>query len=234
VLTRAQSPRQAAQSAWAALVDKGITSFTDTSGRQWALSTYVEMAVRTAASRAALQAQIDGFTLAGQRLVRVNDRPGECPRCRRYESKVLALWGGIGPANIPRARGHGTAQVEVFATLAEARADGLFHPGCRHGVSPWIAGVSRIRKATADPEGHAARERQRYIERQLRKWRQRQAAALLDEARDKAAARVAAWDAEMARHIAATRLTRLRHREMPGAGHEATDRQWDRADLPVR
>lgn len=235
VLAGVQDKRKAAQAAWAALVDRGITSFTDVTGREWKLHTYVEMAVRTAATRAAVHALADGYTLAGQRLVYVTDRPGECYLCRPWEHKVLALWGEAGPQTVPSVRGSGlgTVDVDVAGTLAEAMAAGLFHPQCRHGIGPWLAGRTRLKRATEDPEGDAARQRQRYIERQLRKWRRREAAALIDEAQQRAAGRVAAWGAEMARHIAATGMLRLRYREVPGAGHEATEKT-DRADLPVR
>ncbi|MEV7684251.1 phage minor capsid protein, partial [Streptomyces sp. NPDC088341] len=71
---------------------------------------------------------------------------------------------------------------------------------------------------TADPAGEAARERQRAIERALRHWRELEAAALTPEGARRARDRIAAWDAEMADHVAAHGLRRKRYREQIGAG----------------
>jgi predicted amidohydrolase YtcJ len=46
------TPVEAAAQAWRELSAKGITGFTDKSGRNWNLASYVEMATRTATQRA--------------------------------------------------------------------------------------------------------------------------------------------------------------------------------------
>lgn len=220
-LTGAQTWREAAQDAWAELAGKGVTCFVDVRGRQWRLHTYVEMAVRTAVMRAAVAGLVDEFRASGVRLVSVDDRPGECERCRPYEHRVLALWGPPGRQRVPHARDGGAGvDVDVVATLDQAMLAGLFHPGCRHTIRAYLPGVSMLIKQgrTADPAGAAARDRQRQIERALRYWREMQLAALTDRGGRMAAARVRAWDAEMARHIAATGLRRIRYREQIGAG----------------
>ena len=214
--------RYAAQSAWQALVDQGVTGLTDRAGRRWRLHTWVEMAVRTAVTRAVAQAVVDRCVLAGNRFVWVTDRPGECPLCRPFEHRVLALWGQAVDVEVssPRAPGR-LVPVRVKATLEQARAAGLHHPQCRHDLWPFVPGVTRLRAGIPDPAGWEARQRQREIERHLRRWRAREAGALTREAARDAAARVAAWDAEMERHLAGAGLDRLRHRESPGAGWEA-------------
>ena len=221
-LVGGQNRRRAAQAAWSALVDKGIVGFVDSSGRTWRLHSYVEVATRTAALRAEMQGLIDGATASGQRFVYVVDNPRECEICAPWETKVLALWGAV--------------ERPAIATLEEARAAGLHHPNCRHRLRIWLPGISRATPArTADPDGYADEQRQRYIERQLRHWRERQAAAFDPAEVAKTKTHVAAWDAEMRRHIEETGLKRLRFREKPGAGHEApASRRSDRADLPVR
>lgn len=220
-LTRAQPMRQAAQDAWAQLVARGITGYTDTAGRRWQLHSYVEMAVRTAAARSIVQGQIDAATANSTRLVTVPDLPGECRLCRPYEGKVLALWGATGRVAEPSARSGRPIVVHVAGTLEQARRNGLLHPNCRHTIRPYRPGLSRLpTRTTADPVGDAARQRQRAIERTLRTWRRRADTALTDDAREHATRRVNAWDAEMAAHLRAhPGLRRLRYREQPGAGH---------------
>jgi hypothetical protein len=161
--------RQAAQAAWQGLMDRGITSFVDTSGRRWQLASYVEMATRTVTQRAAVQGQTDRLAALGVDLVYVSNSPQECPLCRPYEGRVLRR--GLGPTGtlqVADQLGRGVVEVDVVATLDEARLLGLFHPNCRHSVSAFLPGVTRLpAQPTADPEGDRARQRQRAIERHI-------------------------------------------------------------------
>jgi Phage minor capsid protein 2 len=205
--TGVASTRRAAQAAWATLVDEGIVTFTDKAGRGWRLHTYVEMATRTAVSRAIDRGVLDACRATGNRLVYVTDRPQECHLCRIYEHKVLVI--DDGPVVAP-----------AIGTLTAARRAGLGHPNCRHQIAPWTT-RTRLRPGRADPEGDAARQHQRYLERQARHWREREASALTDEARRAARVKVKTWDQALGRHIAATGLSRKVHREHPGAGYAA-------------
>ncbi|MCP2261076.1 Phage minor capsid protein 2 [Streptoalloteichus tenebrarius] len=222
VLTGVGTRRDAAQAAWRRLMDRGITAFTDSAGRRWQLSSYVEMATRTVAQRAAVQAQADRLTTTGISLVYVSDHGQECALCRPFEGRVLRLDGGpTGEITVPDRIGGEPVTVEVVATLAEAQVLGLFHPNCRHSISAYLPGVTRVpRQPTADPEGNRARQRQRAIERQIRKWRTREAGAVSDEERQHAKHKVAAWQAAMREHLKEhPKLKRVRYREQPGAGN---------------
>lgn len=216
--------RQAAQQAWSALVAQGIVSFTDRTGRPRRLHSYVEMSTRTALLRTATIALTDQLEAAGEPLLYVEDRPGECAICRPWEHKVLTV-SAAGPTGLQtypsrarNAREGATVQIEVAGTLEQAIAAGLQHPQCRHGVRLFVAGRTRLSSHTADPAGDAARQRQRVIERSLRHWREQAAAALTDTARARANARIVAWNQQMAAHLAATGVPRQRAREFPGAG----------------
>ena len=224
-LTGAQPQRQAIQSAWAALVDQGIGGFVDRTGRRWQLHTYVEMAVRTAVGRATVQGMVDQWGQDGQRLAYVPDRPRECHLCRPYEARVLAVYGQAGTTAEMNLRTGGTTLVAVAATVEEARAAGLFHPGCRHTLKPFLPGRTTLRPAAGpDPVGYAAEQRQRALERHIRHWRMREAAALDTPEQARAAARVGAWTRELVDHVDRHHLTRLQYRETPGAGFTTADR----------
>jgi hypothetical protein len=214
-LSGASSMRDAAQAAWATLYQQGITSYTDRGGRRWRLSTYVEMASRAAITRAAVHGLTDQYLAEGVDLVSVDDVAGECVRCRPFEHQVLRLTPGpIGDVDV------NGVTVHIVAELEAAMLQGLFHPNCRHIIRAYYPGRSMLIKQgrTADPAGEAARDRQRYLERQVRYWREVAVAALTDQVRQQAGARVAAYDAEIARHVATHKLTRLRYRETIGAG----------------
>lgn len=226
IATGTQTRRQAAQSAWQRFIDSGVTGFTDRSGRRWRLSSYVEMATRTVAQRAAVQGQTDRLAAAGVPLVYVSNAVQECALCRPFEGRILRTTPGpTGEVQVPHQLTDEPVTVDIVDTLAGAQLAGLFHPNCRHSVSAYLPGVTRLpEQPTADPDGDKARQRQREIERHIRKHKTR-ALLAVDDASIKAANRKAReWQAVMRDHLAEhPELKRLRYRERPGAGNIATE-----------
>ena len=110
---------QASQKMLNEFASKGITSFVDKSGRNWDLSSYAEMCVRTVGSHAALQGHIDRQIEVGEDLVKVSSIGTTCPICMRWQGVVLSISG-----NNPK-----------YHSLDEAKASGLFHPNCKNGCS---------------------------------------------------------------------------------------------------
>ncbi|MGW5409017.1 phage minor capsid protein [Streptomyces spiralis] len=216
--------RQAAQQAIEQFTGRGITSFIDRSGRAWSMPTYAEMALRTAVGRAAVDAHADQLEAAGMDLVIVSDAPHECPLCRPWEGKVLALSGPDGRRTVEME--HATedgrmVSVDVRGTLDEARRAGLQHPNCRHTTSAYLPGLTTApEKAAKDPDGYEATQRQREIERHIRKYKLRAASAVDPAAKRAAEDRVRKWQGAMRDHLKAhPELKRKRHREQPGAGN---------------
>ncbi|MET9329484.1 phage minor capsid protein [Tsukamurella sp. NPDC003166] len=198
--------QQAAQDALNEFARRGITSFVGRTGRRMRIEHYVEMATRTALMNATAQGHIDRLRDMGTRLVVVSDVPQECAKCRPFEGKVLAL----DDANMDTiADGQ---RVQVFGTLAEARSEGLFHPGCRHSIAPWRRNMRSFGE-TADPQGDKDRQRLRYLERQVRAARREELVALDDEARKAARRKAAAWQARIRQHVASTSAKRQPERE---------------------
>ncbi|GII84587.1 hypothetical protein Ssi03_25770 [Sphaerisporangium siamense] len=221
IVSGAFTRRQAAQAAWQRLVDRGVTSFADSAGRRWKLSSYAEMITRTNAARAAVQGQTDRLTTIGVRLVIASDHGQECKLCRPYEGKILAISGPTGQVQVQHATRDGEmVTVDVIDTLDGARAKGFQHPNCRHSVSAYLPGLTKQLRDTADPQGDQARQRQREIERQIRKFKERAGTALTPEGKKAANAKVRQWQGELRNHLAAhPDLKRLRYREQPGAGN---------------
>lgn len=219
-VTGVATRREAAQAAWSGLVARGLVRFTDRSGREWALSSYVEMATRTVTARAATQGHLDALRRIDVTLVGVTDHPQECKLCRPWEGKILAVTGSAGRLTLPHEITGAPVVVDVADTLARARAAGLHHPNCRHDLIAYMPGVTRLAAGQPDPEGDAARQRQRYLERRIRAAKLREAAALDDSARTVARRRVRTAQAALRDHLAAhPALKRLRYREQIGAGN---------------
>ena len=222
-----ETRRQATQTAVARFTERGVTSFVDRAGRNWSMTTYAEMATRTAVGRAAVEAHHDQLSAAGTELVMVSQSPHECPKCRPWEGKILALDGPDGKRTVEVE--HATEDdvmvtVEVAGTLDEARRAGLQHPNCRHTTSVYLPGITRPpAKAATDPDGYEATQRQRAIERNIRKHKLRAASAVDPAAKRAAEARVRVWQGQMRDHLDAhPELMRKRYREQPGASNLPT------------
>lgn len=213
----------AAQHAYDRFVSAGVTGFVDKAGRNWQLSSYVEMAVRTGTAQAAVEGHLDRLGAAGVDLVAVSDAVQECERCRPWEGQVLARTGPPGRRTIERE--HATVDgrmvaVQVRGSVDEAILKGLLHPNCRHSLSAYLPGVTRVPTHTADPDGDKARQQQRAIEREIRAAKLQQLGALTHEARAAADRKVRDMQAKLRDHLADhPELKRLRYREQIGAGN---------------
>lgn len=206
---------QAAQHTLDRLVGQGIKGFRDSAGRNWSLTSYVEMAVRTESGRVAVDAHMEALQAAGQDLVEISDSPRECPICAPWEGKVLSLSGRVGAVLVPSEVDDRTVRVDVAGTLSQARGDGLFHPNCTHSASLFVPGTKR-KRASSNPDGYEQKQRQRAIERRIREWKRREAVALDEAAAARARAKVREWQSVLRDHIDAHDLKRLRSREQIG------------------
>lgn len=214
-LLGAQTRRQAAQSALDQFATRGVTGFVDRAGRGWNMRSYVEMATRSAVGRAAVDAHSDRLSAAGVDLVMISESPEECPRCRPWEGKVLSLTGwGAREVQMEHSIEDGRmVTVRVAGSLAEARASGLFHPNCRHNESAYLPGVTRRPSSVPARGTYEESQQQRYLERQVRAWKRRAAAALDEQTAAAARARIRGYQARIRELTAETGLPRKRHRE---------------------
>ncbi|MFG2780817.1 phage minor capsid protein [Streptomyces prunicolor] len=217
-LLGASTRREAAERALAKFADRGVTGFIDRSGRAWNLTSYTEMATRSALGRAAVQAHTERLASAGIDLVVVSDAPEECPRCEPWEGKILRLTGPSGPDTVEVE--HATeddrmVRVRVAGSLPEARAAGLFHPNCRHSQSAYLPGLTRPAGPKADRTRatYEQSQQQRYFERQVRAWKRRAAGSIDDADRTKANAKVRAYQGRIRELVADTGLPRKSRRE---------------------
>ncbi|MFJ1869958.1 phage minor capsid protein [Streptomyces chartreusis] len=207
VLLGTTTRRQATQRALDQFASRGITGFVDRAGRSWDMAAYAEMAVRSVTARAAIEGHIDALAEINVGLVVVSDAPLECPLCAAWEGEILTLADRSGPHTI-RAEHEiedgRTVIVHVAGSLLEARASGLFHPNCRHSLSAYLPGVSTRPEAPPTPgTTYEDTQRQREIERHIRLWKRRQAAAMNEQHRRRAGSYVRKWQAAMREHVAA-------------------------------
>jgi hypothetical protein len=225
VLSGTQTRYVAMQRAWSRLLDRGVTGFVDRAGRNWSLSSYVEMASRTTVARAATAGRLDQFAAQGITLVSVSDHAHECRLCRPWERRILATSGPDGGRTVEMRNEvtGGIGRVEISGTVDEAMRAGLLHPNCEHGLNPYIHGATVLPKPEPDPEGDAARQRQRALERRIRSLKARQNAIIDPTQGPRLASALRATQAELREHLRAANakgltLLRRRYRERPDLG----------------
>ena len=203
--------QQALQQAMDDAAKHGLGFYRDSAGRKWGLDTYSEMAIRTGTNNALIDAHTAELVEVGIDLVIVSSHTNPAPQCAPYERRVLSLTGEH-KAGMHRIDGH---TVTVKDTLNGARAQGFEHPGCRHTVTAYLLGFTDTTPPAADPnhEGYKATQKQRYYEREIRKSRRMEKAAIDDDGRKKAAARRRQYEKKLREHIREHDLPRRRHRE---------------------
>lgn len=93
----------------------------DRSGKVWNLDTYTEMLVRTTAVKAHNEGLAMQMLDYGMDLVQVTSHETSCSLCSPWQGRVLSI----------------TGNTKGYATLDDAKSSGLFHPNCRHSLSPY-------------------------------------------------------------------------------------------------
>jgi hypothetical protein len=211
VLTGAQTRREAAQEALARLAARGVTGIgpPDTI-RTWDLASYVEMAMRTATARAAVDGHLASLRDAGVDLVIVSTTPYSCSVCNRWEGEVLTQRGTAGTREELNVLTNEPSVVRVAATVEQARLAGLLHPGCRHSLSAYLPGVTRAAPKLATSGSYDDTQQVRRRMRQAREWDRRAAAALNPEAKRKAYAKAREYRADARRTATSKGLPRPR------------------------
>jgi hypothetical protein len=131
-------------------------------------------------------------------LVIVSNHPDECPLCRPYEGKIYSL--------------SGTS--EKYPPLSVAKQGGLFHPNCGHVATMYVEGYSSNQpKLLGSPTDYQEKQKQRYYEREIRKWKRREAVATTPQEKQQAQNKVKEKQQQMRDFIKQTGRRRKYDRE---------------------
>jgi len=206
---------EATQRAWDQLIRRGSTGFVDREGRRWELAAYLEMAVRTGVAQATAQGVIDRAA-ASTGMVLVPPTQSTCRLCSPWLGKILAVSGSPGTVVVAHPVTRQRMRVTVAGTVAQAASAGLWHPNCRHRPVVYVPGVTTAGRVSAGAVAAGdARQRQRQLERRLRMWRRREAAALTPAYAARARDQAAVARADLAEHTRVHGLRRKPEREQP-------------------
>jgi hypothetical protein len=199
-------PKAAQQQAYNDLISRGVTGYTDANNRNWSLSAYVEMAVRTSSQRAYNVSHLARMQSLGIDLFTVTDDGHPCPLCAPWQGKILSAE--------PDSR--------ADATIADATGAGLFHPNCKHTLVAYFPGVTDIPTphewSAEDQTRYDNTQKQRALERDIRAAKLQLAGAYDPEMRHQAEQKVRLAQQRMRDFIGLTGLNRNTRREQLNLG----------------
>lgn len=167
------SLEQAIDMATKDFLEKGIDAITYSDGKKVNIASYAEMALRTANHRAYLMAEGKKRQEMGLYLVVVSAHATACELCLPWQGKIL----------IDDVYGGGSKEAGGYPLLSTAMEEGLMHPNCRHNLSTYFPGITTLPKVPDEEkalENYKNEQRQRYIERQIRRYK-RLAEGSIDE-----------------------------------------------------
>jgi hypothetical protein len=199
---------QAAQKALDKLTAQGVTGFTDKAGKNWNLSSYVEMATRTAVSARYNDLQNAALEAAGVDLVWTYtvSTEGSCELCIPWLDRPLSLSGDtVGNVGVTDAGGNPVTHM-VAGSLDDAKDAGFLHISCRCEYQPYVDGTDfgLLKYAGNSPieaaQAYEASQAQRGFERKVRAAASRAAVAITPEAKAKAKADLKAAKAASKAH----------------------------------
>lgn len=197
---------------------EGITGFVDKADRRWTIGAYAEMAGRTTVNRAFNDAGIWRMGQASIHLVTVVRGLDSCKKCADWAGKILSTDGTpAGPRILPHSTQSKSVTVQVAGTVEEARAAGWNHPNCRCRLVAYSPGLTVPQgDTTYDEDAEKERAKQRSLEREIRSAKRREASAMSDVDRARAAADVREAQADMRDFIKSTGRNRSSWREQLG------------------
>lgn len=186
--------QQAVSKAMKAFSDEGIDGFIDRSGRHWKMESYAEMATLAAIERATVAGYVDTMQSYGYDLAVIDGHAGSCPICTAWEGVIVSVSGDH----------------PDYPSLSDAEAAGVFHPRCVHDIHTYYEGVThepeggfRDHPRAIEPpnEEYTARSQQRYMERQIRKYKDRMRVAITPQDERQAYNMVKRWQGNLRQHI---------------------------------
>jgi hypothetical protein len=185
--------QQAVDRASAQFVGAGLNCVEYRNGNRVGIDSYVEMALRTSSRDAAAVAEGEKRNEWEEYLVISNVINTTCPHCMRWQGKVLV--------DDVYADGKPDGKHPLLST---AKADGFLHPNCRHKPRTYIPDVTRIPdqpEKAKTREQYEAEQKQRYYERNIRKYKRLRECSLDDENRAYYDRKVNEWSDALNEHL---------------------------------
>jgi hypothetical protein len=197
----AKTLNQAIDMATKEFLSKGINTIQYADGRMVDIASYAETALRTASQRATFLGEGKKRDEWGIYTVVMSTHDNCSPWCLPYQGKVMI---DDVYTSIPKERAQQLSKQMGYPLLSTAMSNGAFHPNCRHTLSTFFPGVSKLPPKTDSKKALAnykAEQKQRSYERQIRKYKRLEAGSLDEENKAKYSAKVKEWQEKLKAHL---------------------------------
>ncbi len=209
-------------------LSRGLATITYKDGRIVPIDTYAEMYLRTNTSRAFVTGEGTRRNEWGESLVISTSKGAACPFCLEWQGVVMIddVYSG----------GSAGDYGGKYPLLSTAIASGYYHPNCKDSFTGYYPGINDAPGKMTDAEISEAQrvykleQRQRYNERQVRKYKRLEAGSVEPGNKEKYGGKVKAWQAEQRRFISGNpelrrdytrekdRLSKLQLASLPTSG----------------
>ena len=181
-------------------LDQGINCIQYSNGRCVNIASYAEMALRACSTRAMLMGEAKQRERMGIDTVLVSQYGACSDTCLPWQGRVY-IDDVFQDYHGPRGGSFGISRNgRQYMLLSVAIRGGLFHPNCRHTITNWIEGVSKMPEPMSIKEIERVNKleaKQRRLERAVRKAKRREAGLTDPDAKKMATDRRKAAQAEL-------------------------------------
>lgn len=206
---------QAVDMATRDFLSRGIDTITYGDGRKVNIASWAEMALRTASQRATFLGEGKKRDEWGIYTVVMSAHANCSPWCLPYQGTVMIddVYTSITPEQADR-----LAKEMKLVKLSDAMREGAFHPNCRHTLSTYFPGISRLPEPVDDEAAvrlYKAEQHQRYIERNIRRYKRLVTGSLDDQNVERYQRKLTEWELRLDELLEAyPKLRRDRTREI--------------------
>jgi len=198
----AKTLNQAIDMATKDFLERGIDTIVYADGKRMNIASYAEIALRTVSQRATFAGEGTKRDEWGVYTVVMSAHDNCSPWCLPYQGTVMIddVYTSISLEDAQQ-----LARNTGYTRLSVAMAEGAFHPACRHTLATFFPGISQLpvvpdqKKARKNYE---AEQKQRYMERTIRKYKRLEAGSLDDANQIKYGLKVKQWQGRLKQHLA--------------------------------
>ena len=194
-----KSLNQAIDMATKDFLEKGINSIKYKNGARVNIASYAEMCLRTASHRATLLGEGKKRDEYGIHLVVVSAHGNTCKYCEPWQGQIL-----IDDIFSHPSKEYIEEYKAKYKCLSEAVEKQFLHPNCRHTISTYFEGITTLPKVPDSKEAikvYEAEQKQRQLEREIRKWKRIKAGTLDPLEEGKAIKKVKELQQRLRNHI---------------------------------
>lgn len=178
--TGSGTPQQAIDMATHDFLQGGINNIEYANGARVNIKSYVEMAIKTANSRAHMQGEGEKRDAWGVHTVLIPNRGGGCPYCVKFQGKVFIddVWSS---GTIEESNSTG------YPLLSQAMKERLFHPNCKDTTVTYFPEINSEaipptpEQIEAKRIRYAREQKLNYIDRNIEKYKRLELGSLDNE-----------------------------------------------------